>query len=45
MVPRDPIVAASNAFTDWGIEKYEEGLFPRKLSRNEDHFVQAENTP
>jgi hypothetical protein len=45
MVPRDPKVPASNTCTDWDIEQDKERLFSRILSRNEDHFSQAENTP
>jgi hypothetical protein len=45
VVPRDPKLPAHKACSEWDIEQDEERLFPKILSRNEDHFAQAENTP
>jgi hypothetical protein len=45
MVPHNIEEPASNDCKEWDIEQDEERLFPRLLSRNEDHFSQAENTP
>jgi hypothetical protein len=45
MVPHNIEQPASNDCKEWYIEQDEERLFPILLSRNEDHFAQAENTP